>query len=161
MKTLLIGLGNPILGDDGVGWRVVEAISTLAKRLSPIEVDQLSLGGLSLMERMIGYEQVILIDALVTGENPPGYVSSFTLDQLSEQPCGHTSAAHDTSLQVALRVGKQMGAPLPEPQNILIVGIEILPSYEFSEQLSRPVCAAIPEAARQVFTFLGGIYDFS
>lgn len=161
MKTLIIGLGNPILGDDGVGWRVVDAISTPAKRLSPIEVDQLSLGGLSLMERMIGYEQVILIDSLVTGQNPPGYVSAFTLDQFSEHNCGHTSAAHDTSLQVALRVGKQMGADLPDPKNILIIAIEILPNYEFSEHLSKPVMAAIPEAAKQVFTFLGGKYDFS
>ena len=76
MKILVIGLGNPILGDDGVGWKVAEAVSnSLFPRpsLPPkdggnnIEVDCASLGGLSLMERMIGYERVILIDSMETG----------------------------------------------------------------------------------------------
>jgi len=51
----VIGLGNPILGDDGVGWVVVHEIES---RIG--EVDHLSLGGLSLMERLIGYEVVAI-----------------------------------------------------------------------------------------------------
>ena len=49
MKTLVIGLGNPILGDDGVGWRVVEEIARKTADRNDIEVDTVSLGGLSLM----------------------------------------------------------------------------------------------------------------
>jgi hydrogenase maturation protease len=56
MKTIIIGLGNPILGDDGVGWKVVEELGKLDHSKSKsIEVDCLSVGGLTLMERMVGY----------------------------------------------------------------------------------------------------------
>jgi hydrogenase maturation protease len=154
MKTLLIGLGNPILGDDGVGWRVAEAISNAQSPKSNLEIDRLSLGGLSLMERMIGYDRVILIDALVTGQHPLGYVSSFTLSELLDHAGGHTTAAHDTSLLTALRVGKQLGAHLPTLENIWIVGIEARHVNDFSEELSPPIAAAIPQAVEQVLLVL-------
>lgn len=156
LKTLLIGLGNPILGDDGVGWRVVDA---LAPHFPSLEMDRLSLGGLSLMERMIGYERVILIDSLITGQFPLGHVSSYTLDQLPDRAGGHTTAAHDTSLCTALRVGQQMGAELPNPQNIHIIGIETLPTFDFSEELSPSVAEAVPTAAQLILNLLGGNHD--
>ena len=56
MQILVIGLGNPILGDDGVGWRVVEEIARKTANKPDIEVDCVSLGGLSLMERITGFE---------------------------------------------------------------------------------------------------------
>ena len=54
MNTLVIGLGNPILGDDGVGWVVAEGIARLTEDRPEIEVDTVALGGLSLMERLTG-----------------------------------------------------------------------------------------------------------
>jgi len=162
MKTLILGLGNPILGDDGAGWRVAEAVSNLQSidrtqdnsPISNLEIDCLSLGGLSLMERMIGFDRVILIDTLVTGKNPCGHVSRFTLFDLPNSATGHTTAAHDTSLQTALRLGRQMGADLPEPENIWIVGIEAQRVYDFSEELSPPVADAILQAVEQVLLLL-------
>jgi hydrogenase maturation protease len=162
MKTLILGLGNPILGDDGVGWKVAEEvkknlqspISILRDRKLELEIDTLSLGGLTLMERMIGYDRVILIDTLLTGHHPCGHVSRFTLPQLPDISSGHTTAAHDTSLQTALRVGKQMGANLPAPENIWIIGIEAQHVYDFSETLSPPIKTAIPIAVNTVLALL-------
>ena len=162
MKILIIGLGNPILGDDGVGWMVASEVdkylqsptSPFRKKRVEIEVETLSLGGLSLMERMIGYDRVILIDTLITGQHPTGYVSRFLLPDLPDFTSGHTTAAHDTSLKTALRVGKQMGANLPAPENIWIVGVESVPVYDFSENLSPPITAAIPTAVEMVVAAL-------
>ncbi len=68
-KILVIGLGNPILGDDGVGWVVAREVETcLGASGQNVEVDCLALGGLSLMERMVGYQRVILIDSLNTSQ---------------------------------------------------------------------------------------------
>jgi len=67
MKTLVIGLGNPILGDDGVGWKVAKELTTLIDPDTSVEIDCASLGGLSLMERMLGYQRVIVIDSMETG----------------------------------------------------------------------------------------------
>ena len=154
MKTLVIGLGNPILGDDGVGWRVVEEIAKVtagkpfdsAQGRPQVEIDYVSLGGLSLMERLTGYERVILIDSIFTGKNPLGSVTTFTLDSLPDLTAGHSASAHDTSLRTALKVGRSMNLPLPEDDQVLVVAIEAQDVYEFSEELSPAVSEAVPLA---------------
>jgi hydrogenase maturation protease len=150
---LIIGLGNPILGDDGVGWRVAEQVklqleSTPDSEEFDLEIDLLCLGGLSLMERLVGYHQVILIDSILTSQNPLGSISIFPLEKLPNFSAGHLCSAHDTSLQNALELGHSMGAVLPDC--IMVVAIEAKLVYDFSEQLSVPVAAAVPLAAQAV-----------
>lgn len=149
MKTLIVGLGNPILGDDGVGWRVAEQVQALRPSL---EVDFLCLGGLSLMERLIDYDRAVIIDAMQTGHGRAGTVTTFPLAALPDLSAGHTTAVHDTSLQTALRLGRQMGAKLPD--EITIVAIEAKRVVDFSDHLSTAVAAAIPAAVTAVFTEL-------
>lgn len=148
--TIVIGLGNPILGDDGIGWRVAEVVAALAPE---VEVDFLALGGLSLMERLIGYRRVIIIDALQTADGQCGDITILPLDALPDLSAGHTTAVHDTSLATALRLGRSMGADVPE--DITIIGIEAERIYDFSDEISPPVSAAIPAAAQAVLALLG------
>ena len=162
---LVIGLGNPILGDDGVGWRVAEEVKRRISNLqSPVveerleirdwsvEVDCVSLGGLSLMERMMGYDRAILIDAIATGQMPAGTVTRFALEELPKPGAGHTTSAHDTSLHTALEIGRAMGARLPD--EVTVIAIESPHVYDFSEELSPPVAAAVPRAADMVLAAL-------
>ncbi len=151
---LVIGLGNPILGDDGIGWRVVQEVQAgLEKetKLEPlaVEFDFLSLGGLSLMERLVGYQQALLIDAISTGTVPPGSILEFDLQDLPSSASGHLASSHDTSLKTAIEMGRALKAQLPE--QILIIAIEIKISYDFNESLSPPVAAAIMPAVRLAF----------
>ena len=149
----IFGLGNPLLGDDGVGWAIAQQIQTRLtqapelksiKSYYKIEVETLSLGGLSLMERLAGCEKAILIDSIVTGNQPLGTVMHFELNELPTEYVGHMSSAHDVSLTTALEVGRSMGIQLPEVIEIVAVESQIV--YEFSEKLSDPVAAAVPEA---------------
>ncbi len=157
-KILLVGLGNPILGDDGVGWVVAREVEKRAHEAGEnIEVDYLSLGGLSLMERLVGYEKVILINSLTTGKHPQGTVLTFTLDDLVDLTSGHTTAAHDTSLKTALSTGRQLGAALPEDKDIHIVAIESQQVYDIQEGLTSAIAAAVPGAVQQVFNLLKDI----
>jgi hydrogenase maturation protease len=154
MKTLVIGLGNPILGDDGVGWRVAEEIARVTAHRDEVEVDCASLGGLSLMERLTGHERVILIDSMNTGTKPVGTVSQFSLNDLPDLTAGHSASAHDTSLRNALNVGRSMNVSLPKDENVLIVAIEAERVYDFTQELSPAVAAAIPAAAQAVLELL-------
>ncbi len=154
MKTLVIGLGNPILGDDGVGWRVAEEIARKTANQPDVEVDCVALGGLSLMERLTGYERVILVDSIFTGKKPVGTVSQFQLTELPDLSSGHTTAVHDTSLRNALNVGRSMDIPLPRDEDVLIVAIEAENVYDFSETLSPPVEAAVPQAVEAVLQLI-------
>jgi hydrogenase maturation protease len=154
MKTIVVGLGNPILGDDGVGWRVAEEIARKTARRSEIEVDCVALGGLSLMERLTGCEQVILVDSIFTGAKPVGSVNVFPLAELPDLSSGHTTAVHDTSLHNALHVGRSMDIPLPRDEDVFIVAIEAENVYDFSEELSPPVAAAVPAAVEAVLKLI-------
>lgn len=156
VTTLIVGLGNPILGDDGIGWKVAEAVNARLMadngRFPAIEVDCLSLGGLSLMERLIGYQRVIIIDAIQTSSGQCGDVYTLNLNALPDLSAGHTTAVHDTSLQTALQLGRTMGAILPD--DIQVVAIEAERVYDFSDELTPPVAAAIPAATQTVLDLL-------
>jgi hydrogenase maturation protease len=155
MKTLVIGLGNPILSDDGVGWKVIEEISdqlSVISDQSSVELDCVSLGGLSLMERMIGYQRAILVDSMETGQSPAGSVRVIKLAELDNPSAGHSASAHDTSLINALETANTMG--LPVPQSVEIVAIEAKNVYDFSEELSPAVAEAVPLAVIAVMDLL-------
>ena len=155
--TIVIGLGNPILGDDGLGWQAAAAVQAglpgAGLRL-PVEVDTAALGGLSLMERLVGYRQAVIIDAISTRRGPPGSLWVFPLEELPRQAAAHLSAAHDTSLQTAIELGRRLGAELPG--RIIIVAVEAEISYDFSETLTPAVAAALPQAAQAVIQTLAG-----
>lgn len=171
MKNLIIGLGNPILGDDGVGWVVaqeVEKILTAPPSSPPnfaelhenggmkggLKIECLSLAGIALMEQMVGYERVILVDSLNTGQHAQGEVVSFSLDSLEDLLHGHSASAHDLSLKAALKLGRSMGADLPRDENIQIVAIEAAHIYDFTEELTPEIAAAVPVAAQKVLALL-------
>jgi hydrogenase maturation protease len=162
LSVVVIGLGNPILGDDGIGWCVAERIRASLSAAHPedrtsfkglsIEVECLSVGGLSLMEHLVGYQRAIIIDAITSHTNPPGKVTSFPLEDLPTQTASHLGSAHDTSLQTAIQMGRTLGASLPE--QVHIIAIEAQAVYEFSEQLTSLVAAAAPTAMQAALEVL-------
>jgi hydrogenase maturation protease len=141
--TLVLGLGNPLLGDDGVGWKLVSQLQK-QKCNRAVEFDCLDCSGLALMERLVGYERAILVDAVTTPGGKCGQVLCLPIDQMEDPSLGHLTSAHDTSLHSALELAKQLGLPLPS--TILLVGVEIQPGWDCCEELSGPVQQAVPEA---------------
>lgn len=151
VKTVVIGLGNPILSDDGVGWRIAESVRQQMGSASPVDVTCLSTGGISLIEHLIGYERAILIDAFVS-DLQPGLITVARLEDLQNCSAFHITGAHDTSLQNAMKLGRLMGAKLPD--EVTVVGISAKYVYDFSEELSPPVQEAIPKASQIVVDLL-------
>jgi hydrogenase maturation protease len=149
---LIIGLGNPILTDDGVGVKVANEVW---QQLDPdarnlVSVTEASVGGLRLMEMMVHYDHVILIDALLPNNGTtPGTIHRMTLEDLRLiSPTQHSASAHDTTLITALDMGREMGLPLPA--DITIFAIEVENVMDFSESSTAAVAAAIPEATTAV-----------
>lgn len=158
MRTLVIGLGNPILSDDGVGVRIAYAIQERLPETSRVEVRELSVGGLALMEAMVGYEKVIIIDAIQTKDAKIGKITRMTIDDLRDiSPTQHSASAHDASLITALDLAERMGLAIPK--EITIFAIEVDNIYDFSDQPTPDVMSAIPIATDAVMKELG--YDQS
>jgi hydrogenase maturation protease len=160
MRTLIVGLGNPVLGDDGVGWRVAELVRQKLqdKDLDREQVDVicLAVGGLSLMEHLVDYERAILVDALDTGQGSLGSVSQFDYEDLPNPGSGHTSSTHDTSLKTALEMGRSIGLKLPE--KITIIAVDVHVDYNFTENLTPSVAVAVPIAAQKVIETLDNLH---
>jgi len=151
-KTIVIGLGNPILTDDGVGVKVAYEVK---KALGPnlpenLTITEASVGGLRLMELLVGYDRVILIDALLANHgHPSGTLHHMTLDDLRHiSPTQHSSSAHDTSLVTALDVGIELGLHLPTEFSIYAVDVENI--LDFNDQPTLGVAAAIPKVTQAV-----------
>ena len=150
-RTIVVGLGNPLLGDDGVGWHVAEAVEKKINR-PDVEVDSLALGGIGLMERLVDYDRAIIIDVINTGQFPRGSVNSFPLEALANPFYGHLGSAHETNLQTALEMGRLLGASLPG--EVTVVAIESPYVYDFSDTLTGPVASAVPIAVDLVLNLL-------
>jgi hydrogenase maturation protease len=155
MKTLIIGLGNPILTDDGVGVKVAYALEDILADSHPdVTVTEASAGGLRLMEMMLGYDRAIIVDAFTNGRNTPGKMHRMTLDDLRAiSPTQHSASAHDTTLVTALDAGKELGMHLPD--EVIISAIEVENVIDFSEEPTTAVAAAIPGAVTAVLAELG------
>lgn len=153
MKTLVIGLGNPILTDDGVGIYAARALRRLLPPEADVDVVELAVGGLELMEAMIDYERAIILDALWYPDLDVGEVVQFTAGDLPETL--NSANAHNADLPTALRAGREMGAALPDSDQIEIVAVTARKVLEFGDTPTAPVLAAIPTAVAVTLDLLG------
>jgi len=152
----VIGLGNPILTDDGVGVKVAyEVEKALGSRIPEnLTITEASVGGLRLMELLVGYDRVILIDALlIDNGHIPGTIHHMTLEDLQEiSPTQHSASAHDTSLVTALDAGREIGLQLPT--EFSIYAVDVVNIMDFSDEPTPAVAAAIPKVTAAVLAEL-------
>ena len=141
MKRLVLGIGNPILGDDGIGFHVINALESNPP-VGDITLCSVDVSGLSLLDYIVGYDQVIIVDAIMTQNGKPGTVYRLGLEHF--QPSKHTISPHDTDLPTALKLGAIMQLHIPE--KISIVAIEIPQVHEFSQECTPVVYHSIHKA---------------
>ncbi len=145
-KTVIIGLGNPILSDDGVGIFVARELERLLMEDPSIDVVEASLAGFNLLDLFLGYDEAILIDSIQTRGGRVGDIYEFTPENLR-----HTirlASIHDLNLATLLEFGKMMKMPIPK--KITIFAIEIEDNTTFKEGCCDEVSAAIPKVVKKV-----------
>ena len=134
-RTLLLGMGNPILRDDAVGIRLA---ADVARRLGPVSgldvVPECSVGGLELLPILEGYSRVVLFDSIKTRDARPGAWHQFTAADL--RPTMNLTNVHDTNLATALEFGRRAGLQLPPAEDIHIFAVEILDNLTFDERMT-------------------------
>jgi hydrogenase maturation protease len=145
MKTLVLGLGNPILSDDGVGIKVAHEVANQLNN-PQVTVVETSAAGLSLLDSIVGYDKVIIIDAVQTKEGNAGQIYRMGLQDFSSTK--HFSSPHQINLATALELGKMLN--LAMPQEITIFAVEAKDVSSFSERCTPEVERAIPEAVKIV-----------
>lgn len=133
-KTLVLGIGNEILMDDGIGPKIVNRLKDTLS-LQNIQFETLFIGGLGLLEFIQDYDTVIIVDAIKTLNGIPGTVYNFTPADFKETL--HLSSFHDASFLTALRFGEKLGFKIPK--NIQIIAIEIIEDRTFGNDFTTPL----------------------
>jgi hydrogenase maturation protease len=135
MKNLIMGMGNPILSDDGVGLVVAGA---LEGKIPDTRVVTTPMVGLNLLDQVKGFEKLFLIDALVSGRNHPGEWEKVP----SGEGARHLFSSHGMDFFDLVELGGNLGFQMPEV--VGIYGIEIENPVAFGETLSPPLREKLP-----------------
>jgi hydrogenase maturation protease len=142
--TLILGLGNPLRGDDGVGPRIVE---DLTRRGLPEGVEALDggTGGLDLLQVLEGWKRVVVVDAADVGRGPGEFIR-FTPEEAHLVEVANPFSLHNAGLGEALALAKVLRQTLPE---MVIFGVQP-EQVGWGQGLSQAVEAALPALADAV-----------
>jgi len=148
MKTIILGVGNPILCDDGVGIHVAKQLKQHINDPN-VTIDEALTGGMNLLDLILGYDKAILIDAVKTKNAEHGEVKRFALNDISSV---HSCNPHDVSLVEALELAEKLGEDRI-PREIVVIGIVLkeMP-YLFGEKLSSEIAKAVPKAVKMALS---------
>ena len=130
-QILVLGIGNMIRGDDGIGIHLVRRLKQILPQ--KYQIKELSTAGLDLLEAISGFSKVILIDAIQTPDGEPGQIYHLSLEDFKNS--SNLSSTHALDLKQVLELGKKlMGEKMPE--KIEILAVEARRLNEFKETLS-------------------------
>lgn len=148
-KTLVLALGNPLRGDDGIG---AEIFARLDKKCRAEQVDLIESGtpGLETVLLLQGYQRAIIIDA-ADMESEPGSWRRFRLDEVTLSKTKLGGTLHSVGLAEALALGAALNML---PEEIIIYGIQPADT-EWKIGLSSAVNAAIPAVTCAIMHDLG------
>jgi len=133
-KILILGIGNELLKDDGIGPKIVKDIKPYFLKPN-IDFKISALGGMETIEIMRDYDEVVIIDGIFTEGGIPGtvYFSSYPYNKNTL----HISNAHDISFDMSVKLARKLSIPVP--REIQVIAIEIVEDREFGEELTMPL----------------------
>ncbi len=147
MSRLVIGVGNPLRGDDGVGACVAQRVR--ASALAGVEVREATGEGAALMELWRDCTEVVLIDA-VSGAGEPGRIHRFVANEQPIPAGFFRYSTHAFSVAEAIELARVLGTLPPRLVVYGITGETFAPGIG----LSSPVAAAVEPTARAVLAEL-------
>jgi len=135
---LVLGLGNPIMGDDGVGIHVLRRLKEKIPSRTDLEFKELGVGGIKLIEEILDYRTVFIIDS-IESTTALGKINEFSPDQFKNTR--HESTPHAMNFITALELYQKLEAARI-PERIRIFTITIKPEFIFKETLTPTIQAA-------------------
>ncbi len=149
-KTLILGMGNTIRGDDGVGIFIAEALRSQID-YPHVVIEQTQESGIHLLDKIAGYDKIIIIDSLQAKEGQPGDVFRFNLLEENILSKSAKSAEpyslHHLGMPAIIKIADTL---IDMPKEIIIYAVKILKEDLFSDKLSLEVTRAIPKAVNLI-----------
>jgi hydrogenase maturation protease len=143
MKTLVLGMGNAILTDDGAGIKIARS---LKKRKPELEVIETSEAGIALLDFIVGYDRLIIIDSIKTGEGEPGEL--YKMEMGAFKPTTHLTSLHGVDMATAFELGQRLGYHMP--QRVSLYAVEVKDNTSFGEECTEEVRGKISLITEQI-----------
>ena len=137
-KYLVCGIGNPMLKDDRAGIEVAERLDGI---IEGVATEVIYGVGFEVNDKIMGYEDVVIVDAAKMG-HPPGTVLSVSVEDIFSDHM--LASSHALTLGSTLKVGYEL-FPDDMPKRLSIILIEAEDYFEFTKQCSAPVTRAIEQ----------------
>jgi hydrogenase maturation protease len=148
LKTLVLGLGNPILRDDRIGLRVIEELKGFFFD-SDVTLQTSTLAGMDLLECLIGFDRAIIVDAIQTGGEPGTVYRLSPQDFIARHAFPHL---HNIDFFQTLMLGRGLIPDLPD--DVVIIGVEVKDVSNFGEDLTPEIERSVPLAVGQILQIL-------
>jgi hydrogenase maturation protease len=133
--VIVIGLGNTLMSDEGVGVRVVQRLSALADSFPQVDFTDAGTGGMSILHLIEGRDKAVFIDCAKMGQKP-GTIRKFIPEELKSTKVLSHQSLHEADLIKIIDMARQLGRC---PAEIIIFGIEpqsVNPGGELSQILA-------------------------
>lgn len=144
MRTLVLGMGNDLFGDDAVGLRIVEELARRPE-LEEFEFQTSDSGGLALLDVLAGYEKAYIVDCIPDDAGNTGEVRRLRPDELCCRPL--TLSSHYAGLPEVLALGETLDIPLPR---IEILAVSVDDPFWIREGLSAEMRRALPSIVDEI-----------
>jgi len=141
-EILLLCLGNDILKDDGVGLFAGREVKK--KFNGKIDFVESAESGLALLDYLIGYKRVLILDSIKREDREPGRIVEMRVEELE---VSSSPSPHYVGLPMSLQIGKRLGFPLPE--EIRILAMEVEDPYTLEEGLTEKVSLSFPDYVKR------------
>lgn len=152
-SVLVLGLGNPLMGDDGAGLLLLDALREVLPADDRVVLEEGGTLGMTLLPLIEDARAVMFLDATHTGE-APGSVVVRCKDELPGF-FSHILSPHQIGLREVLGAAQLCGTL---PEQLALVGIET-ESVAFGQETGEAVRKALPEAVRTARQVLAGMLD--
>lgn len=143
MKTLVLGMGNTILTDDGVG---IEIAHRLKEKKPELDVVETSEAGLALLDFIVGYDRLIIVDSVKTEAGRPGEL--YKIEMGAMRPTSHLTSLHGVDIATAFELGRKLGYKMP--QRVSIYAVEVKDSASFGEECTEEVGGKLSLITEQI-----------
>ena len=146
MRTLVIGVGNLLRTDDGVGIHIINRLIKLHPEIDALDA---AMGSIEIIEAMRGYDRAVIVDAIETGAKP-GTMYRINLANGEKPP--NITHSHGTDIITTIQLGYRL-YPDEMPREIMLIAIEAEDTLTISDKLTPMVTETIGEAIKKILEY--------
>ncbi|MBN2491284.1 MAG: HyaD/HybD family hydrogenase maturation endopeptidase [Planctomycetes bacterium] len=131
----VLGLGSPLMTDEGIGIRILEALERRADLPEDVELVDLGTGGLRIVHEAAGRRKLVVVDCARMGE-PPGTIRRFTPEEVRSRKVTLRWSLHEGDVLANLELARRLGTC---PEEVVLLGIQperVAPGLELTATLA-------------------------